>query len=54
VSQPLPPPTKKDGVTEYVLEVTIDDFENPIEVPLLDKDTRLVIKLRPSIPLFSV
>jgi hypothetical protein len=54
VSQPLPPPKKNGDVTEYEIEVTIDEIEEPIEVPMLEKNTRVIVKLRPSIPLFSV
>ncbi len=54
MSEPLPPPKKKGDVTEYEIEVTVDELEEPISIPLADKNTRLVVKLRPALPLFSV
>lgn len=54
MSGPLPPPKKKDGVTVYEVEVTEEDLEETITVPLEDKDTRLLVKLRPMPNLFSV
>ena len=54
VSQQLPPPKKIGDVTEYEIEVPVDELEERIEVPLLEKNTRLIVKLVPSIPLFSV
>jgi len=54
MSEPLSPPKHEEGVTVYEVEVSEEDFEDPIDVPLQDKDTRLVIKLRPTPNLFSV
>jgi hypothetical protein len=54
MSGPLPPPKEEDGVTVYEVEVSEEDFEETIEVPLEDKQTRLVVKLRPTPNLFSV
>jgi len=46
---------KKDGeVTVYEIEVTVEELEQPIEVPMSDKETRLVIRLAPRKFLFSV
>jgi hypothetical protein len=52
--QPSDPPKKDGDVTVYEVEVSIDELEEPIDVPLQDKDTRLVVKLRPAPLLFSV
>jgi hypothetical protein len=54
MTQPKAPPKKDGDVTVYVVEVTEEDFEEPIDVPLQDKDTRLVVKLKPMPNLFSV
>lgn len=54
MSQPPPPPEKKDGVTVYEIEVTEEELEEKIAIPLEDKSTRVVIKLRPTPNLFSV
>lgn len=54
MSEPLSPPKKEDGVTVYEIEVSEEDLEETIEVPMQDEDTRLVVKLRPMPNLFSV
>jgi hypothetical protein len=54
MSEPLSQPTKDGDVTVYEIEVTEEDFEDPIDVPMQDKDTRLVVKLMPMPNLFSV
>jgi hypothetical protein len=54
MSKPLSPPEKKDDVTVYEVEVSEEDLEEPIDVPLEDKQTRVVVKLRPMPNLFSV
>ncbi len=54
MSSPLPPPKKEDDVTVYEVEVSEEELEEPIAVPLDDKNTRLVVKLRPTPNLFSV
>lgn len=54
MTQPLSPPRKDGDVTVYEVEVNEEDFEDPIDVPLQDKNTRLVVKLRPMPNLFSV
>jgi hypothetical protein len=54
MSEPLSPPRKDGDVTVYEVEVTEEDFEDPIDVPMQDKDTRLVVKLVPMPNLFSV
>jgi hypothetical protein len=51
---PLSEPKKDGDVTVYEVEVTEEDFEDPIDVPMQDKNTRLVVKLRPVSNLFSV
>ncbi len=52
--QPLQPPKKEGDVTVFEIEVPIDQLEERIEVPLQDKQTRLVVKVRPPVPLFSL
>jgi hypothetical protein len=54
MTQPLDPPKKEGDVTVFEIEVPIDQIEEPIEVPMKDKNTRLVVKVRPPAPLFSV
>jgi hypothetical protein len=54
MSEPLSEPKKDGDVTVYEVEVTEEDFEDPIDVPMQDKDTRLVVKLVPMPNLFSV
>jgi hypothetical protein len=46
---------KKDGeVTVYEIELSREEFEQPIDVPMQDKNTRLVVRLAPRKFLFSV
>jgi hypothetical protein len=54
MKQPLPPPKKENGVTVYEVEIDEEELEETILVPLEDKNTRLVVKLRPVPNLFSV
>ena len=54
MSEPLSAPQKDGDVTVYEVEVSEEDFEDPIDVPLDDKNTRIVVKLRPVPNLFSV
>jgi hypothetical protein len=54
MSEPLSEPKQDGDVTVYEVEVNEEDFEDPIDVPLDVKDTRLVVKLRPVPNLFSV
>jgi hypothetical protein len=54
MTQPLTPPKKEGEVSVFEIEVSIEDLEEPIEVPMEEKQTRLVVKLRPPPPLFSV
>jgi hypothetical protein len=54
MKQPLSQPKKDGDVTVYEIEVTEEDFEEPIDVSMQDKETRLVVKLRPMQNLFSV
>jgi hypothetical protein len=54
MSHQLPSPKKDREVLVYEVEVDEDEFEEPIEVPLEAKDTRLVVRLRPHPHVFSV
>ena len=54
MAQPLSPPTKDGDVTVHTIEVTEDEIEEPMEVPLQDKETRLVVKVRPRPLRFSI
>jgi hypothetical protein len=54
MARPLPPPTKDGDVTVYTIEVTEDELEERMEVPMQEKNTRLVVKLRPRPLRFSI
>jgi hypothetical protein len=46
--------TKKDGeVVVYEIELTPEEIEQPISVPMTEKQTRLVVRLAPRKFLFS-
>jgi hypothetical protein len=50
-----PKQTKKDGdVVVYEIEVSPEELEQPISVPMTEKATRLVVRLAPRKFLFSV
>lgn len=53
-SKPLPKPTKDGDVTVYEVEVTPEQLEQPIVVPMMDKNTRLVVRLARKRVVFSV
>jgi len=50
----LPKPTKDGKVTVYTVEVYYDERGVNLQVPLQDKDTRLVVKVIPRPILFSL
>ncbi len=53
-SKPLPKPTKDGDVTVYEIEVTPEELTQPIQVPLQDKNTRVVVRLARKRFVFSV
>jgi len=54
MAQELSPPKKDGDVTVYEIEVTEEDLECPIEVPMEEPNTRLVVRLRRAPILFSL
>jgi hypothetical protein len=45
MAESLPAPKKDGDVTVYKVEVTEDELNEPIQVPMQDKNTRLVVRL---------
>ena len=54
MAQPISPTTKDGNVTVYTVYVTEDELEEPLQIPMQDKETRVVVKLRPRPLRFSV